>query len=37
MGFKEREASILEYLREHKGANVSELCAAIFVLRDRNR
>lgn len=31
MGFKEREASILEYLREHKGANVPELCAALFV------
>ena len=31
MGFKERETAILEYLREHKGANVSELCAALFV------
>lgn len=31
MGFKEREADIIEYLQEHKGANISELCAALFV------
>ena len=31
MSFKEREASILEYLRENKEATVAELCRALFV------
>jgi DeoR/GlpR family transcriptional regulator of sugar metabolism len=31
MGFKEREAEILAYLREHKEASVAELCTALFV------
>ena len=31
MSFKEREFSILEYLREKKEASVSELCSALFV------
>ena len=31
MAFKEREASILEYLREHKEASIPELCSALFV------
>ena len=31
MSFKEREFSILEYLRERKEASVSELCSALFV------
>lgn len=31
MSFKEREYSILEYLRENKEATVSELCRALFV------
>lgn len=31
MGFKEREGAILEYLREHKGASISELCSVLFV------
>lgn len=31
MSFKEREYSILEYLRENKEATVSELCHALFV------
>ena len=31
MSFKEREEAILEYLREHKEASVSELCAILFV------
>lgn len=31
MAFKEREAAILEYLREHKEASISELCTALFV------
>lgn len=31
MGFKERESAVLEYLREHRGADVRELCAALFV------
>ena len=31
MGFKERETAILEYLREHREADVRELCAALFV------
>lgn len=31
MAFKEREAAILEYLREHKEASIPELCSALFV------
>lgn len=31
MSFKEREKSILEYLREHKEASVSELCHTFYV------
>ena len=31
MSFKEREYSILEYLRENKEASVAELCRALFV------
>lgn len=31
MAFKEREESVLEYLRQHKEATVSELCKALFV------
>ncbi|MBR2025216.1 MAG: DeoR/GlpR transcriptional regulator [Clostridia bacterium] len=31
MSFKERELSILEYVKEHKEATVSELCKALFV------
>ena len=31
MSFKEREVSILEYLREHKEASITALCAALFV------
>lgn len=31
MSFKEREVSILEYLREHREASISQLCAALFV------
>ncbi len=31
MALKEREAEILEYLREHKEASIVELCAAFFV------
>lgn len=31
MSFKEREFSILEYLRDKKEASVSELCSALFV------
>ncbi|MBQ8840018.1 MAG: DeoR/GlpR transcriptional regulator [Clostridia bacterium] len=31
MAFKEREASILEYLREHREASIQELCSALFV------
>ena len=31
MSFKEREISILDYLREHKEASVAELCHALFV------
>ena len=31
MAFKEREAAILEYLREHKEATIPELCSALFV------
>ena len=31
MAFKEREAAILEYLREHKEASTPELCSALFV------
>ena len=31
MSFKEREATVLEYLRTHKEVSVSELCKALFV------
>lgn len=31
MAFREREETVLEYLREHKEATVSELCKALFV------
>ena len=31
MSYKEREKSILEYLREHKEASVSELCRTFYV------
>ena len=31
MAFKEREAAILEYLRDHKEASIPELCSALFV------
>lgn len=31
MAFKERETAILEYLREHKEASISELCSVLFV------
>lgn len=31
MAFKEREETVLEYLRLHKEASVSELCRALFV------
>ena len=31
MSFKDRENAILEYLREHKSASISELCRELFV------
>lgn len=31
MPFKEREETVLEYLRKHREATVSELCKALFV------
>ena len=31
MALKDREAAILDYLREHRAASISELCAALFV------